>query len=303
MPSEKLPLVPFRPHSYFALASREVAVKHPARPVPIRLHCKIAGQGPPLLLIHGLMTSSYSFRYVIPALAARYQVIVPDLPGAGRSETLLPEVPVSARAIGQLIAALIGALDIEPPFVVGNSLGGYQALWCAVLFPDQVRKLIIMHAPGFPQVRLSLLLLLLASPAGRSLMRWRLRRDPEGFAAHNIHYHDASLMSREEAAEYGAIFRDPARTELFIRILRESFDPADRRELEERLAEIRSGQGRLPPVRLLWARQDTLVPPDFGWKYQKLLPTAELVWFEGASHFLQVDAPERTVEEIMRFAV
>jgi pimeloyl-ACP methyl ester carboxylesterase len=210
---------------------------------------------------------------------------------------------VSARAIGQLIAGLIEALQIEPPVVVGNSLGGYQALWCAVLFPEHVRKLIIMHAPGFPQFRLSMLLLLLAFPAGRALMRWRMRRDPDGFAAQNIHYHDASMMSREEAAEYGAIFRDPARTELFIRILRESFDAADRRELEKRLAEIRSGRGRLPPVRLLWAREDKLVPPEFGWRYQKLLPNAELVWFDGASHFLQVDAPERTVEEIMRFAV
>ena len=61
--------------------------------------------------------------------------------------------------------------------------------------------------------------------------------------------------------------------------------------------------GRLPPVRLLWAREDVLVPPRFGPKYQKLLPSAELVWFDGASHFLQVDDPDRTVREIMRFAV
>ena len=130
-----------------------------------------------------------------------------------------------------------------------------------------------------------------------------LRRDPDGFAARNIHYHDRSIMSREEAAEYGAIFRDPARTELFIRILRESFDPAARRELETRLSDVRMGKGRLPPVRLLWAREDVLVPPEFGWRYQKLLPSAELVWFDGASQFLQVDDPGGTVREIMRFAV
>jgi pimeloyl-ACP methyl ester carboxylesterase len=302
MRPDRLPAVPNRPHDYFTLESREVTVNHPARQAPIRIHCKIAGQGPPLLLIHGLMTSGYSFRYVVPALAAHYQVYIPDLPGAGRSETP-PDLPMSPQSIAQLIAGLIDALQIEPPFVVGNSLGGCQALWTAVLFPDLVRNLIVMHAPGFPQPRLTLLLWLLGSRGGRSAMTWLMRRDPEGFAAANIHYHDPTIMSREEASEYGAIFRDPDRTKLFIRILRESFDPGAQRALESRLLEIQIGRGRLPPVRLLWAREDVLVPPAFGPKYQKLLPTAELVWFDHASHFLQVDDPEGTVREIMCFAV
>jgi pimeloyl-ACP methyl ester carboxylesterase len=110
-------------------------------------------------------------------------------------------------------------------------------------------------------------------------------------------------MSHEEAREYGSIFRDPDRTEVFIRILRESLDPRAMRELAGRLAEIRDGKGMLPPVRLFWAREDAIVPPAFGLKYQELLPTAELIWFERASHFLHVDDPERTVQEIMRFAV
>jgi pimeloyl-ACP methyl ester carboxylesterase len=45
---------------------------------------------------------------------------------------------------------LIEALQIEPPYMVANSLGGYQALWLAVLFPEAFRKLIVMHATGFP---------------------------------------------------------------------------------------------------------------------------------------------------------
>lgn len=88
-----------------------------------------------------------------------------------------------------------------------------------------------------------------------------------------------------------------------IRILRESLDPGPMRELEERLSEIRDGKGRLPPVRLFWAREDTMLPPAFALRYQKLLPAAELVWFDRASHFLHVDDPERTVREIVRFAI
>jgi len=110
-------------------------------------------------------------------------------------------------------------------------------------------------------------------------------------------------MSREEAREYGSIFRDRDRTEVFIRILREGLDPSAMRELEERLSEIRDSKGMRAAVRLFWAREDAMVPPTFGLKYQELLPTADLVWFDRASHFLHVDDPERTVREIVRFAV
>ena len=84
MKLDDLPQAPARPHSFFALDSMKVPVKLPEREAPVRIHCKIAGNGPPLLLIHGLMTNGYSFRYIVPALAEKYQVIVPDLPGTGR---------------------------------------------------------------------------------------------------------------------------------------------------------------------------------------------------------------------------
>ena len=302
MKLDNLPPIPARPHNFFDLDSMEVVVKLPEREAPIRIHCKIAGNGPPLLLIHGLMTSGYSFRYIVPALAEKYQVIVPDLPGAGRSDAPV-NLSMLPRSIAQVIVCLISALQIEPPYVVGNSLGGYQSLWFAVLFPDQVRKLIVMHAPGFPQLRLSAMQFILTFRSGCAWVRRIMCRDPEGFAAGNIHYYDPFIMSREEAREYGAIFRDQDRTEVFIRILRESLDRGAMQELKERLVKIRDRKEMLTPVRLFWAKEDAMVPPAFGPKYQELLPTAELVWFDRASHFLHVDDPERTVQEIVRFAV
>jgi pimeloyl-ACP methyl ester carboxylesterase len=300
MKFDDLPPTPARPHNFFALPSVEVPVTLPLRQAPIHIHCKVAGKGRPLLLIHGLMTSGYSFRYIVPALAEHYQVFVPDLPGAGRSGAPL-DLSMSPQSMAEFISCLISTLQIEPPYLVGNSLGGYQALWFAVLFPDQVRKLIVMHAPGFRQFGALALQWLLAVHSGRQLMRWMMCRDPEGFAGRNIHYYDPYIMSREEAREYGSIFRDQGRTEVFIRILRESLAAGAMPELEERLLRIRDSKGTLAPIRLLWARQDAMVPPGFGLKYQKLLPTAELVWIDQVSHFIHVDDPERAVQEILRF--
>lgn len=295
-----LPETPVRPHSYFALESIDIPVKYPDRKAPINIHCKIAGNGTPLLLIHGLMTSGYSFRYVIPELAKKYRVIAPDLPGAGRSDAPL-DLSMSPQSIATFLAALISVLQIEPPYVIGNSLGGYQALWFAILFPTQARKLVVIHAPGFPQLQVFALRSLLASPAVRALFRKLISRDPEHFVAQNIHYYDSTIMSREEAREYSSIFRDRAHTDLFIRIIRESFDPHCMRELVKRLSSLNQNRQMLKPIRLFWARQDALVPASFGFRYQKLLPSADLVWFDHTGHFLHVEDPRRTIKEILRF--
>ena len=294
------PETPIRSHTYFDLDSIEVTVKHPDRKAPINIHCKVSGDGSPLLLIHGLMTSSYSFRYVIPKLAKKYRVYVPDLPGAGRSQAPL-DLSMSPQSIAKFLDALVDTLQIEPPYMVGNSLGGYQTLWFATLFPASVRRLIVIHAPGFFQLQNFGLRFLLSSPVGRALFRKHIYRDPEGFVARNIHYYDSTIMSREEAREYSSIFHVRARTDLFIRIFRECFDPRHMRELEKRLSIMKHDRQPLVPTRLFWAKRDVLVPASFGHRYQKLLPSAELVWFDHAGHFVQVDDPERTVREIMRF--
>jgi pimeloyl-ACP methyl ester carboxylesterase len=108
-------------------------------------------------------------------------------------------------------------------------------------------------------------------------------------------------MSREEAREYGSMFHDRDRTEVFFRIFIESFDPRSMRELRNQLSATRDDRRPFVATRLLWARQDKIVPPAFGPRYHLLLPTAELVWFDRSSHFLQVDDPVRTVQEIKRF--
>ena len=296
-----LPEAPTRPHTYYGLESFRVPVNLPGRQDPVSVYGRLAGSGPPLLLIHGLMTSGYSFRYVVPALAAKYRVIIPDLPGAGRSEAPA-DLSLSPRSIANVIDGLIRSLGIEPPFVVGNSLGGYQALWFTTLFPDQARKLIVIHAPGFPQLPVSALRALLSWPIGRDLYRKLIWRDPEDFVVQNIHYYDKAIMSREEAGEYAVIFRDRARTDTFLRLFRESFDPISMRELAKTLSTARdTGGAPQVPTRLFWARQDKLVPASFGQRYQKLIPSAEIVWFDHAGHFVQVDRPEQTVREIFRF--
>ncbi len=289
---------PKRPHDFYSLERRYVPVRMPGREAPVRLSYVEAGSGPPMLLVHGLMTSAYSFRYVVSALAKRYRVLVPDLPGAGKSDAPV-DLPMTPERLVNALDGFLAAAGVQRAYVVGNSIGGYLSLWLALLRPERVERLCVMHAPGFPELRLYALKAALALPGANGLLRW-LTRQPEQFVIDNVHYRDPGLMSQEEAREYAAIFRDPARTAVFARVLAETMDPFAMRRLPEAVRQRREAGG-LPDTLLLWSTEDALVPPEYGRKYQALLPKARLRWLQGTSHFMHVDTPEETVRELLEF--
>ena len=102
LPYAEIPALPRRPHGYERTEAHTVSME--SQPFGrIRIHYRTLGEGPPLLLMHGLMTTSYSWRYVFEPLAARFRVYAPDMPGCGESGKPLdrsysaPALATSAR--------------------------------------------------------------------------------------------------------------------------------------------------------------------------------------------------------------
>jgi pimeloyl-ACP methyl ester carboxylesterase len=110
----------------------------------IDLYYEIHGAGRPLVLLHGGLMSGETFGPVLPMLAEKYQVVVPDLQGHGRTADI--DRPIDMRLMADDIAALIDYLGLEKPDVVGYSLGGGVALHIAVKHPDKVRRLVLVSA-------------------------------------------------------------------------------------------------------------------------------------------------------------
>lgn len=294
LPFDRLPERPARAHPYFSTAARTLRMQS-ARFGALDVHYREHGDGPPLLLVHGLMTSSYSWRYVLDGLGARFRLIVPDLPGAGR--TGKPNAPLDAASLAEWLGEFQSALGLRGCAAVGNSLGGYLCMRLALADGGAFSRLVNIHSPAFPIARLQALRWALALPGMRALVRFLVRRSPERWVHRNVHYFDETLKSLEEAREYAAPLATDEGRRAFVRYLAETMHPRGFAQFVSTLRRVRFPT----PLMLLYARRDPLVPPATGARLAELVPGAPLVWLDDSSHFAHVDSPDRVVPLVLDF--
>jgi pimeloyl-ACP methyl ester carboxylesterase len=289
-----LPERPRRAHGDGAMRTRRVTVRSDHFGT-VGIHLRELGEGEPLLLIHGLMTTGYSWRYVVEQLSRRFRVLVPDLVGCGRSDK--PVAHYGPRHVARFIGELMTALDVRGCDVVGNSMGGYLCMWLALDEPDAMRRLMNVHSPGTPLARLFALRGALTLPGSERLLSWMVARDPYRWAHRNVHYWDERLKSLEEAREYGEPLAHADGRRAFASYLRETLDPRDMRAFVARLR----AQPFAVPLELVYATRDPMVPPAVGRALAALIGRAELVWLDDCSHFAHVDRPEAIIARIEGF--
>ena len=112
--------------------------------LPIRF--RTAGEGPPLVLLHGAGDNALDWQWVMPFLAATHQVYAPDLPGS--PDSARPTANYSPAFFERFIATFVDALDIGRATFVGNSLGGLVALRLALSEPARVTALVLVDSAG-----------------------------------------------------------------------------------------------------------------------------------------------------------
>jgi pimeloyl-ACP methyl ester carboxylesterase len=251
-----------------------------------------AGDGPPLVLVHGITSNALTWQRVLPGLAERHTVIAPDLLGHGDSAKPRGDYSLGAYASG--VRDLLIALGHRRATVVGHSLGGGIAMQLAYQFPERVERLVLVSSGGLGRelnlmLRAAslpgaeLVLPLLCRPAlmrasaamGRALGRVGFRPGPDlqGIA--------------EGVASLGQV--DARRA--FLHTVRSIIDLAGQRvSATDRLylaAEL--------PVMLVWGDRDPMIPVAHGRAAHAAMPHSRLEVFEGAGHFPFNDDPARFV--------
>ena len=114
----------------------------------VELHYLSAGQGAPIILIHGYAETSRMWKPIIPTLSERFTVVAPDLPGIGDSSIPADGLDMTTAAIR--IHGLVTSLGLQKAKVVGHDIGLMVAYAYAAQFPAEVEKLVLMDAflPG-----------------------------------------------------------------------------------------------------------------------------------------------------------
>jgi pimeloyl-ACP methyl ester carboxylesterase len=249
------------------------------------------GQGPPLLLLHGLGASSFSWRHTIPALSPQYRVLAPDLPAHGRTGPVAGgDYRLEALADG--ISDFLDRRSVEKAAVAGNSLGGGLALLLAHRYPERVAALILL-APAAALTRIPLMFYPLRLP-GLGLLTavllgpWIL---PLGL---RLAYHRRELITPEVAAGYAPTFSKLANRLALQRLVRD-LEPWPPAKVDSLL------QGIAQPVSLIWGREDRILPVQQADFLTTRLPAAEFHLLPDAGHAPQEEAPEAVNEIIIAF--
>lgn len=246
------------------------------------------GQGPPILLLHGIPMRNLLWKGVVSRLVARgYRVIAPDLAGFGRSEA--PEgVELHVANQATWIIGLLDALGIERALVVGHDIGAAVAQVMAVRAPERVGGLVLMdgvYADSWPVEAMTKIAAWDPSAAAK-LFGLLVQRIPATGTTTGV--------SEDEMRELLAPYEGEAGGRRLIRMAK-SLDSRHTVAILDDLRRLR------PPSLLLWGDQDQFQPVDTVGRPLAELLGAELKILPGG-HFLPLDRPAEIAEEIDRFA-
>ena len=294
LPYEDVPELPNRPHRWNEARSFDVKIRTEEL-CEMRIRVREFGSGPPLLLVHGLMTAGYSFRYQLDTLGKTRRLLIPDLPGAGHSSH--PDKKLTPRALAKSILATIEALDVRGVQVIGNSMGGYLSMRAAMMDPGAMRCLVNLHSPGLRTSRMTALSIAGTLMPSERLVDMLVRRDPERWVHKNVHYWDETVKSREEHREYALPLTTKEGRRSFARHLVDALDAGEMDAFARKLQ-----RESFPiPLCLVYTDKDPVVPPSVGDRLHALVPQATFVRMKDASHFAHVDCPDRFANAIAPF--
>ena len=258
----------------------------------LRLRYVRAGQGSPVLLLHGFSSSLYTWRDVLPGLARSHDVVALDFPGFGGSQ--IP-ADLSPERMRRAALGLARQLGLQRPAVVGHSMGGAVA---AALSSDpelDPSRVAVIDAATFamaPGHRPRMVQLMSRPLVAGLLDLLPLRRLTTLLALREV-FHDDGHVTAALVDEYVAPVRRPGFTAAMLSLL--SANAAVEAEIPRRWAASRV------PALVVWGRDDGWIPVEHAERHRAARPAVRVALLERCGHMPQEELPGETLRLLSEF--
>jgi pimeloyl-ACP methyl ester carboxylesterase len=263
---------------------------------PLQLNYEIHGNGNPIIFLHGLGGSLYTWRHLIGPLAPHCRLILFDLKGSGQSPKPYDD-KYSMFDQGELIYQFILQNDLHNVTLVGHSFGGGVALLVALRLtqrhPCRLSQLILIDTVSYPQ-KLPGVIRMLRMP----VLGWLgLHLIPDKTKVYNMMeslYYDDSKINWEDVEAYAAPLASPG--------AKYAFQQTARQIIPDNIDEITGMFSRINvPTLIIWGREDKIIPLENGLRLHQAIRYSRLVVIERCGHDPPDEKPGEVVAAIWKF--
>lgn len=262
---------------------------------PIRY--REAGQGKPIVFVHGFLVDGRLWDGVVDALSDRFRCIAPDWPIAAHQAPMNPDADLTPPGIARLIADFLTKLELEDVTIVGNDSGGAMSQVLVTTYPDRIGRLVLTNCDtheNFPPGMFKAMPPIAKLPGGTFALLAPFRIEALARRAF------APFAKTKIPDDLVASWMKPAKSNRGI--LRDASKVTAGMNKRHTLAAAEKLRGSRLPILLTWAPGDKYFPISYAERLAGEAGNAKLVRIEGAKTFVPLDQPQRVAEEIAEFA-
>jgi pimeloyl-ACP methyl ester carboxylesterase len=261
-----------------------------------RIRYREAGEGKPVVFVHGFLVDGRLWDGVVDQLSDRCRCIAPDWPIAAHQVAMNPDADLSPPGIAALIASFLEALELEDVTIVGNDSGGAMSQVLVTKHPERVGRLVLTNCDTHDNF-----------PPGIFKAMPPLAKLPGGMTVLSAPFRIGALAR----TAFKPFARTPIPADLVASWMRPSLtDPGVKRDATKVTAGMnkrytleaaeRLSESELPLL-LTWAPGDKFFPISYAERLEKETPNARLGRIPDASTFVARDQPARLADEIATF--
>ena len=256
-----------------------------------------AGEGPPVVFVHGYLVDGRLWDGVVDRLADRCRCIAPDWPIGAQRVAMSPDADLTPYGIAAIVAGFLEALDLEDVTLVGNDSGGAMSQVTVTRHPERIGRLVLTNCDtheNFPPGLFKAMPPLAKLPGGMALLAAPFRIGATARAAFR------PFAKTRIPGELIASWMEPG-----------IHDPAVRRDLKKvtvgmnkryTLEAAEKLRGSDLPILLAWAAGDSFFPIKYAERLAAGSSNARIVQIPDSKTFVPLDQPQRLADEIAAFA-